>query len=120
MNDHIALRGIRAFGRHGAEPGEREREQPFDIALELEADFGPARASDDLNATIDYAAVHRLVVHAVAGTSFALLERLADEILTRLLHDARINAARITIAKPGILAGATPSVTLSARRRAVP
>jgi dihydroneopterin aldolase len=116
MNDHIALRDIRALGRHGADPGERERAQPFDIALELEADFGKARASDDLNATIDYAAVHRLVVDTVASTSFMLLERLADEILTRILRDARITAARITIAKPGILAGATPSVTLSARR----
>ena len=112
----VRIREMRFWGRHGANPGERDRPQPFDVDVELEADLSQARATDDLRATIDYAAVHRLIVDAVETTSYALLERLANEILHRLLRDERIATARITIAKPGILDGATPSVTLDARR----
>jgi hypothetical protein len=45
-----------------------------------------------------------------------LLERLGDEILLAVLRDARVAAAAVTIAKPGLLDGATPAVTLRAAR----
>jgi dihydroneopterin aldolase len=51
----------------------------------------------------------------VEQTSFRLLERLGDEILTMLLRDDRVIAAEIAIAKPGKLDGATPIVRLRAR-----
>ncbi|MFY9780240.1 MAG: dihydroneopterin aldolase [Candidatus Baltobacteraceae bacterium] len=114
--DRIAVRGIRAYGRHGALEGERDREQPFDLDLELEIDLAAARASDDLADTLDYAAVHARVVAIVQERSYALLERLGDEILRALLADARVRAASVTIGKPALLAGATPSVTLRASR----
>jgi len=116
VTDSIALRGLRAFGRHGANPGERDRDQPFDIELEIDVDLGAARASDDLADTIDYAAIHERIVTLVREKSYALLERLGDEILRDVMHDERIRAARITIGKPDLLAGATPSVRLHAAR----
>ena len=120
MNDplaaRIALRGVRALGRHGADPGERDAPQPFEIDLDLEVDVARARRSDALADTIDYAEVHRRIVAIVAETSFALLERLADEILADVMRDERILAARVTIAKPQRLAGSTPSVSLAAAR----
>ena len=114
--DRITLRGIRAYGRHGANEGERDQPQPFDVEVELEVDTSVAQRSDDLNDTVDYAALHVRVVDIVALTSFALLERLAAEIADAAMHDARIACARVTIAKPGILDGATPSVTIERRR----
>lgn len=112
----IALRNVRAFGRHGADPGEREREQPFDIDLVVELNAGAAELSDDLADTLDYSALHRRLVTVVAGTSFALLERLARALLDAVFEDQRVAFAQLTIAKPGILGGATPSVTLERRR----
>ena len=116
MSDTIALRGIRAYGKHGALPGERDREQPFDVDLELEIDLSAARASDALKDTVDYAGAYERVVTIVRERSYALLERLGDEIANDLLRDARIASARVTIGKPGLLDGATPSVTVTARR----
>jgi dihydroneopterin aldolase len=52
----------------------------------------------------------------VASTSFALLERLGQEIMDGLLTDSRIVAAEVAIAKPGLLHGATPLVRVRARR----
>lgn len=110
--DRITLRGIRAMGRHGANPGEREREQPLDIDLALEIDLSAAQASDELADTLDYALLHRRLVDLISTTSYALLERLAGDLLEAVFEDARVVRAEVTIAKPGILDGATPGVTL--------
>jgi len=112
----IALRGIRAMGRHGADPGERRREQPFVIDVAVELDTTAAETGDELSDALDYAELHRRLVTIVASTSFALLERLARALLDAVFEDERVRFAALTIAKPGILAGATPSVTLERRR----
>jgi dihydroneopterin aldolase len=111
--DSIAIRGIRAYGRHGANPGERDQPQPFDIEVELELDLSRARSSDALADTVDYDALHARVVAIVEERSFALLERLGEEILREVKTDGRVCAARVSIAKPGILRGATPVMTVA-------
>jgi dihydroneopterin aldolase len=112
--DTIAVRGIRAYGKHGANPGERDRKQPFDLDLEIDVDLSAARASDALADTIDYAALHAALVRTVETHSYELLERLGAVIIAEIFADARIVAARLTLAKPRLLNGATPAVTLRA------
>ena len=48
----------------------------------------------------------------VSTTSYALLERLAGDLLDAVFDDARVLRAQVTVSKPAILDGATPSVTL--------
>jgi len=110
--DVIRIDGIRAFGKHGADPGERDAAQPFDVTVVIESDLATAATSDDLKDAIDYSVLRQTIANIIEGTSFRLIERLAAEIARALLDDARIAYAEITIAKPGILHGATPSVTL--------
>lgn len=110
--DRITLRGLRALGRHGWLPGERDRTQPFDLELSVDLDLRAAEAGDDLHETVNYAALCRRIIGVVEGTSFALLERLAGEVLKTVFEDRRIARASLTISKPGIFDGATPSVTL--------
>jgi len=109
---YLRLGGIRAYGRHGADPGERDRSQAFAIDVELEVDAEAARTSDDLKDAVDYARLHRRVVELVATTSFALLERLGDEIARDLLKNDRVISVRATVAKPGLLNGATAAVSV--------
>jgi FolB domain-containing protein len=110
--DAIRLRGIRAYGRHGADAGERERRQLFEIDVTAELDLRSASVSDDLTKTLDYAALHARLVRVVATTSYALLERLAADLVAVLFEDRGVRRAIVTITKPNILRGATPSVTL--------
>jgi dihydroneopterin aldolase len=117
--DTIELRGIRAWGHHGANPGEQDVAQPFDIDVAFDLDLSRARASDALADTVSYAEVHASIVRIVAGERFALLERLGEVLLDTLMSDLRIVRARIAIAKPGLLAGATPVVTLYRSRQEV-
>lgn len=116
MMDKIEITGIRAFGHHGADPGEKLVAQPFDIDLSLELDLSAARASDALADTLDYAVLHATVVRLVRERSYDLLERLGADLLDALLADSRVQRASVRIAKPELLAGATPSVTVRAAR----
>jgi dihydroneopterin aldolase/2-amino-4-hydroxy-6-hydroxymethyldihydropteridine diphosphokinase len=114
--DRITLRGIVANGRHGANPGERDADQPFEIDLVMFCDASSAARSDDLADTIDYARVHREIVEVVETHSYALLERLASSILDRIFSDPRIIEAELSVSKPKLLAGATPSITMVRKR----
>jgi dihydroneopterin aldolase len=115
----IALRGIRAWGRHGANRGEQDVPQPLDIDVNLMVNVRAARLSDELADTIDYAAVHAQIVRIVATERYRLLERLGESIVAALMDDDRVAMADVTIAKPGLLDGATPSVTLSKMRKSM-
>jgi dihydroneopterin aldolase len=110
--DVITLRGVRAYGKHGADPGERDRAQPLILDIRIEADLRAAAQADDLAMTIDYARLHARAVSIVESTSFALLERLAEAIVADIFSDARVARASVTIGKPLLLDGATPSVTI--------
>lgn len=110
--DVIRLRGIRAYGKHGANPGERDAEQPFDLDVAVYIDLTAASFSDDLGDTLNYDALHRRITGIVQSTSFQLLERLAAEIAKAIFADPRVVSAEVEIAKPELLGGATPSVRL--------
>jgi dihydroneopterin aldolase len=114
--DTITLSGIRAFGRHGADAGEKDVPQPFDVDVSLEIDLTAARASDALADTLDYSMLHATIVRIVRERSYDLIERLGADVLAAILSDARVERATVRIAKPGLLAGATPAVTLHASR----
>src|SRR3954451_14330719 len=93
--DVIELRGLQVVGICGALPEERDRAQPLEIDLDVEADLAPSGASDVLADTIDYGALCDAVVAVVAGGSPQLLEHLAAEIATAVFAvDAR--AASVT------------------------
>jgi dihydroneopterin aldolase len=111
--DRITLSGIRAYGRHGVSAAERVELQPFDVDLAIDIDLDAACRSDALADTLDYARLHDRLVAVVTGTSYLLLERLASELLEAVFADRRVRYAEVTIAKPRVLDGATPAVTLA-------
>ncbi len=110
--DRITLAGIRALGRHGVAAAERAQAQPFDVDLVVDIDLAAACRSDNIVDTLDYARLHDRLVAVVTGTSHLLLESLASELLDVVFDDPRVRHAEVTVAKPKVLDGATPSVTL--------
>lgn len=110
--DAVTLSGIRAYGRIGTLAHERESRQLVTIDLTADIDLRSAERSDDLSQTLDYAALRNRLVRIVSTTSYALLERLAGDLLDAIFDDRRVARARVTLSKPEILEGATPSVTL--------
>src|SRR5204863_8396998 len=72
----VFLSGIRASGRHGANPGEQLEAQEFVIDLVVTLDVD----GDSLDDTVDYRALVEAARAAVGAASFQLLETLAAQV----------------------------------------
>ena len=118
--DRIALRRIVAHGQHGNNSGERDLPQPFHIDVSFDLDLARASESDALKDTIDYSRVYAQIMEIVEHRSYALLERLGADLVDAVMSDDRVMRAEVTIAKPTILDGATPSITLIRERQPWP
>lgn len=99
MTDHIEVTGIRAMGVIGVLPEERERSQPFEVDLIIEADLAEAGATDDLTKTVHYGEAAEKVVSVVNNESPELIERVAQRIADEILAMDRVDAVQVTIRK---------------------
>jgi len=79
----IALEGLKFHGYHGVHESERKNGNSFEIDLELEVDFQQAAEKDDVNLTVDYEEVYKIVKKQLKGSSY-LLEHIANKILDAL------------------------------------
>lgn len=98
--DRIELRGLRLVGIVGVLPEERERAQPLQIDVDIEADLSVAAASDALADTVNYGDVCDRIAAVVDRARPELLERLAGQIAHEVLDmDQRISATQVTVTK---------------------
>lgn len=96
----IEIEGLEFFAYHGLLEEERKDGQVFLVDLRLGLSDCPACESDDINETVDYAAVADRVEAAVTGNRFLLLERLAEAIAAAVLeHFAGVDRVRVRVAK---------------------
>jgi dihydroneopterin aldolase len=98
--DRVAVRGIRAFGRHGVLPEERRDGQEFVVDVAMSFDTRPAAAADDLARTVDYSAMAQGVVAIVSGEPVDLIETLAGRIADQVLADPRVDEVEVSVHKP--------------------
>ena len=99
--DRIFLRGMRFMACHGVLPHEREVPQPFEVDVEMGLDLRAAGESDDLDDTVNYAKVYRMVSSIMNGGSKQLIESLAEEIAEDLLWQfSPLRWVRVTVHKP--------------------
>jgi dihydroneopterin aldolase len=96
----IVLQGLEVWGHCGVTAAERADHQRLVIDVELVPSAVPGATSDELAGTLDYARAAEIVVAAVAAGEYALLERLATEILDRLFAVCALARARVAVAKP--------------------
>jgi 7,8-dihydroneopterin aldolase/epimerase/oxygenase len=98
--DRVALRGLRARGRHGCLPAERELGQDFVVDVVLGLDTRPAAAQDDLSRTVDYGALAGRLVDLVEGPPVNLIETLAERLAAVCLDHTHVEDAEVTVHKP--------------------
>jgi 7,8-dihydroneopterin aldolase/epimerase/oxygenase len=115
--DRIALRGLRAHGRHGVYDFERERGQMFRVDAVLELDTRPAAAGDDLDRTVNYAELAQQLYAVLSGEPVSLLETLAQRLADVCLAHPLVGAVEITVHKPQAELGVPfDDVTVTIRR----
>jgi len=108
----IRISNMRFWGKHGANAGERDREQPIDVDIEMSVDLRAAVSSDSLADTIDYGTAYTTCEQIVTHQSCVLLEALADRIAAALCQDPKVIEVIVRVRKPRLLDGATPEVEL--------
>lgn len=91
----------------------------FSVDAELSVDVGPAAASDDVRATVDYGVVASRIVEMCIKQRVNLLERLAVALAGMLLAEfpcteVRVRVRKLTPPMEGL--HATPGVEVTRRR----
>jgi len=104
--DKILIRGLKIRCILGV--AEEERKAPQEICLDLEifTDFQRPARSDRIEDALDYETLCRRVTEHVEGTSFHLLEALAEVVADLILQNEAVQAVTVKIFKPKILKNA--------------
>lgn len=98
--DIIFVDTLTLDARIGVHPHEKAGPQPIHIDLELHMDTRPAARSDNLDDTVDYAAITSACAQLCLSHHFELVETLAQHIADLCLMDERVQQVSVRIAKP--------------------
>lgn len=97
----IDVKRIEVVCRHGALDFEKTWYQPFYISASIEADIWDAARDDDLEKTINYADVCKILERTAKENSYNLIEKLNYECAFAVLEKfPAIKALTLTIEKP--------------------
>ncbi|MFI0435103.1 MAG: dihydroneopterin aldolase [Parachlamydiaceae bacterium] len=99
MLDEIQLEKFRVMAIVGQGDDERLFAQPLEFTVTLFVDLSKACESDDLNDTVDYGAVCRLIEEIVQHHCDHLLEKLAARVSEALLHLHHVKQVTIKLKK---------------------
>ena len=118
MGDYIELTGMEFYGYHGCLEEEREKGQSFFVDLVMRLDLSEAGRTDDLEKTVNYAAVFACVREIVEGEPKRIIEAVAEAVAEQLLRDfPLLSGLRVTVHKPSApIAGKFRDVAVSDER----
>lgn len=103
--DTIFLRDLRIRTIVGIWEWERRMPQIVSIDLDMDTDIQRAARSDQIEDTLDYKAVTRRVKSLVAGSSFNLIETMAEQIAALVVDEFGVPWVRVAVHKPWAIRG---------------
>ncbi len=120
--DKVGLRDITVYGSHGVSAAERAVGRPFEVDVELTADLASAAETDDLGATVDYAAICELVKRVNEAGPYLLLEAFAGRIAKEVMDRFPVEEVTVRVRKPhppvgAIVGAAEVEITRSRQKR---
>ncbi len=104
--DVVLVSELRCETVIGVHTWERRLSQVLVLDLELAVDAAAAAAADSITAALDYQAVADRVRAHVAGLQAQLVETVAESVAGLLRDELGVPWVRVTVRKPGALAGA--------------
>ena len=85
MIGKVALEGLEFHAFHGVYPHERESGNWFEVDIVVESDFSMASANDELQGTVNYETLFKIVKEEMHQPS-KLLETVAEKIARDVLQ----------------------------------
>jgi len=101
--DRILIKDLRARCILGINDEERREKQDVVVNLALSADLRTAGKSDRFEDAVDYRALKKRILAMIEGSSFYLVEGLAERIAEICLEHPRVAQAQVTVEKPSAL-----------------
>lgn len=98
--------------KHGYYKEEHFKKQRFIVSLWCEVKENESVKSDDLSKTLNYEFLRKSIEGVILGDGQKLLEKLAGDILERVLMHPLVLNAEIKITKPDIWGDSEPGVQI--------
>ncbi|GAV20161.1 dihydroneopterin aldolase / 7,8-dihydroneopterin epimerase [Mariprofundus micogutta] len=103
--DLVLIEGLEVRTVIGIYDWEREIRQTVRIDLEMSWDTSRAAASDNIEDTLDYKSVSKRLISFVEGSTFGLIEALAEHCANIVLDEFNVPWVRLKMSKPGAVRG---------------
>jgi 7,8-dihydroneopterin aldolase/epimerase/oxygenase len=95
----IKLKNIRTFSYHGCLEEEAKIGSDYRVNLEIKTDLRKSSQTDELNDTVDYVHLNKIVVEEMAIRS-KLLEHVAERIIKRIFAEiASVSRIKVAVSK---------------------
>ena len=100
MIGRVALEGLEFHAFHGVYPHERESGNWFEVDIVVDTDFSQAAAEDDLNGTVNYETLFRIIQEEMNKPS-KLLETVVAKIVDDVLQTwpTSVSAVEVKLSK---------------------
>ncbi len=103
--DRVLIEGLEVRTVIGIYDWEREIRQTVRLDLEMAWDITKAAASDDIADALDYKAVAKRLIGFIEGSSFGLIEALAEACAQIVMTEFSVPWLRMKLSKPGAVRG---------------
>lgn len=101
MTDKIFIHALKTEAIIGIFDWERQVRQTIVVDLEFSANIRKAALSDSIDDTLNYKKVAKQVLAFIEGSSFHLVETLAESIAMLILGEFKVDWVQVTLSKPG-------------------
>ena len=102
--DRVKIKDLLVRGVVGVNPDERVKKQDILVNVTMFADTRSAGVSDEIDDAVNYKTVTKAVIAHIEAGKPLLVERLAAEVARICFEtDHRVQAAEVTVEKPGAL-----------------
>jgi len=101
--DKIFIHALKTEAIVGIFDWERQVKQTVIIDIEFSADIRRAALSDSIDDTLNYKKVAKRVLAFIEGSSFHLVESLAEHIAMLIIEEFAVAWVRISLSKPGAI-----------------
>ena len=99
----IKIKNLRASTIIGVYEWERDIQRHLILNIELEIDGTKSGASDDINDTLNYDSLSKMIIAEISNTRYQLLEKLVTHLLDKVMEDKMVKRVRIEIDKGGVV-----------------